>query len=210
MVSALKLDPARPLIVCDADEVLLQFVAGLERFLERQGCLLDLTSFAIHGNVRYRDTGLTVAGEDVTRLIAAFFDNETRTMDAVPGAAAALAALGTRAQIVILSNLPESARGARAENLAGHGIAYPVIAGSGPKGAIVKRLIEGFAKPVVFVDDLPPHHTSVAAETPHVHRLHFIADPRLAKLLPPAKDAHRRIDDWPAAKDWIASVIEGD
>ena len=210
MVSGLKLDPARPLIVCDADEVLLQFVAGLERFLERQGCLLDLTSFAIHGNVRSRDTGLTVAGEDVTRLIAAFFDNETRTMEAVPGAAAALAALGARAQIVILSNLPESARGARAENLASHGMAYPVIAGHGPKGTIVKRLIADFAKPVVFVDDLPPHHTSVAAETPHVHRLHFIADPRLAKLLPPAKDAHRRIDDWPGAKDWIASVIEGD
>lgn len=207
MVTDLKLDPARPLIICDADEVLLQFIAGLERFLECEGCVLDLKSFAIHGNVRRRDSGDVVANEDVTRYIASFFDSQTRTMDVVPGAADALAALATRAQIVILSNLPESARVARAENLAGHGIAYPVIAGLGPKGAIVKRLIDGIARPVVFVDDLPPHHTSVATEAPHVHRLHFIADPRLAKLLPPAKDAHRRIDDWPSATDWISSVL---
>ena len=208
MVTDLKLDPARPLIICDADEVLLQFILGLENFLERRDCYLDLTSFAIHGNVRRRDTGTAVANDEVTRLIAAFFDSETRVMDVVPGAAAALSELGERAQIVILSNLPESARGARAENLTSHGISYPVIAGSGPKGAIVKRLIENFAQPVVFVDDLPPHHTSVAAETPHVSRLHFVADPRLAKLLPPARDAHGRIDDWPSAKDWIAAMID--
>jgi hypothetical protein len=209
MVEGLKLDPARPLIICDADEVLLQFISGLERFLETQGCVLDLTSFAIHGNVRHRDSGRPVANEDVTRFIASFFENHTRTMDVVPGAADALAQLSARAQIIILSNLPEVARIARTENLADHGIDYPVIAGSGLKGAAVKRMIGGFAQPVVFVDDLPPNIDSVATETPHVHRLHFVADPRLAKLLQPAKGAHRRIDDWPTARNWIESVIEG-
>lgn len=207
MVNAFKLDPSRPLIICDADEVLLQFVVGLERFLDRQGCVLDLKSFAIHGNVRRRDTDAVVANEDVTRLIAAFFDSETGSLDVVPGAAAALAALSARAQILILSNLPESARDARQANLAGHGISYPVVAGSGPKGIVVKHLIEDTRQPVVFIDDLPPHHTSVATETPRVQRLHFVADPRLAALLPPARDAHKRIDEWPAARDWIARVI---
>jgi hypothetical protein len=207
MVNAFKLDPTRPLIICDADEVLLQFAVGLERFLERQGCVLDLKSFAIHGNVRRRDTGDVVANDDVTRLIAAFFDADTAVLDVVPGAAAALAALSGHAQILILSNLPESAREARQANLAGHGMPYPVVAGSGPKGIVVKRLIEDTRQPVVFIDDLPPHHTSVASETPHVQRLHFVADPRLAALLPPARDAHQRIDEWPAAARWITSVI---
>ncbi len=209
MVSDLRLDPARPLIICDADEVLVQFVAGLERFLERQGCFLDLTTFAIHGNVKRRDTSQAVANADVTQMLADFFVSETRYLEVVPGAAEALSELSRNAQIVILSNLPENARAARHENLSAHGIPYPVIAGSGPKGLVVKRIIDGFAQRVVFVDDLPPHLTSVADETPHVHRLHFIADPRLAKLLPPARDAHRRIDDWPSAKQWIASVIDG-
>lgn len=201
------LDQRRPLIICDADEVLLQFVVALERFLERKGCRLDLSSFAIHGNVKRQDTNEIVANEDVTQLLAAFFESETRDMAMVPGAATALKALSKQAQIVILSNLPEAAREAREANLAAQGMPYPVVAGSGPKGLVVKRMIEAFDQKVVFVDDLPPHLTSVARETPHVHRLHFVADPRLAKLLPPAKDAHRRIDAWPEARAWIESVI---
>lgn len=207
MVEGLRIDPARPLIICDADEVLLRFVAALERFLDRHACFLDLTSFRIHGNVKRRATGEPLADQAVSELLAAFFASETRHIEAVTGAAAALERLSAQAQILILTNLPETARAARIENLAGHGIPYPVMAGKGPKGEIVKGLIDGFDRPVVFVDDLPPHIASVAGETPHVHRLHFIADTRLARLLPKAAEAHARIDTWPEAADWIASVI---
>jgi hypothetical protein len=209
MVADIRIDPARPLVICDADEVLLKFVAALERFLERHACFLDLASFRIHGNVKHRATGEPVADETVTELLADFFASETRHLDAVPGAADALRRLSRHAQIVVLSNLPESARAARVENLASHGIAYPVIAGKGPKGEIVRSLIDGFEQPTVFIDDLPPHIASVAAEAPHVRRLHFIADARLARLLPKAADAHARIDTWPEAADWIASIIDG-
>ena len=202
------IDPARPLIVCDADEVLLRFMVGLERFLDRRGCYIQLTSFRIHGNVRNRADDTTVENERVSELLSAFFDAETRHLDVVPGAAAALERLSQDAQIVILSNLPETSRGARIENLAGHGMAYPVIAGKGPKGEIVKQMIAGFARPVVFIDDLPPHIASVAGETPHVHRLHFVADERLARLLPKAPEAHARIDTWPEAAAWITSVLK--
>lgn len=201
------LDPTRPLIICDADEVLLRFLAGLERYLERHGYYLDLTSFRIHGNVKHQETREPVADETVTKMIGDFFANDTRHLEPVEGAAAALRELNTHAQIVILSNLPETSRNARVENLVEHGMPYPVIAGSGPKGPVVKRLLGDFPNRIVFVDDLPPNLSSVATETPHVHRLHFIADPRLAKLLRPAPDAHRRIDDWPTAARWIASVI---
>ncbi len=202
-----KLDRTRPLIICDADEVLLRFLAGLERFLERNGCYLDLTSFRIHGNVKHQATREAVTDEAVTKLIADFFASDTRHLEPVEGAADALRELSKAAQIVILSNLPETSRGARIENLVEHGMPYPVIAGKGPKGPVVKDLLGDFSQTVVFIDDLPPNLTSVATETPQVKRLHFIADPRLAKLLPPAPDAHRRIDDWPSAAEWISSVI---
>lgn len=202
-----ELDRARPLIVCDADEVLLQFMVGLERFLNARGFYFDLQSFRIHGNVKSQATHQPAADEDVSKLLSSFFDEETARLDVVPGAAEALNDLSRTAQIVILSNLPERARDARIKNLAGHGISYPVIAGSGPKGLILKQMLKGFKRDVVFIDDLPPHISSVAAETPQVHRLHFIADPRLAKLLPACADAHRRIDTWPEARTWIASVI---
>jgi len=208
MVEGLRFDLSRPLIISDADEVLLQFIVGLERYFERRGCYMDWASPRIHGNVKHRATGESVANEMVTELVSAFFDSETRTLEAVPGAAAALADLSKHAQIIILSNLPETSRLARVENLLGHGIDYPVIAGNGPKGEIVKRLIENFPQPVVFIDDLPPHIASVARETPHVHRLHFTADTRLARLIPTAPEAHARIDTWPEAAAWITSVIK--
>jgi hypothetical protein len=201
------LDPKRPLIICDADEVLLRFLAGLERYLERNGCYLDLASFRILGNVKDQHTRQAVADETVTKMIGDFFASDTRHLEPVEGAADALRELSARAQIVILSNLPESSRDARIENLLEHGMPYPVIAGKGPKGPVVKSLLGDFRQTVVFVDDLPPNLSSVATEAPHVHRLHFIADPRLAKLLGPAPDAHRRIDDWPTATAWIKAVL---
>lgn len=202
------LDPTRPLIICDADEVLLQFLAGLERFMERQNFYLDLSSFRIHGNVKHRDTHQPADDEAVTNLIAAFFENDTRHLEPVTGAADALRQLSRRAQIVILSNLPETARDARIANLTGHGMPYPVVAGKGPKGPVVRDLIGSHSPPIVFIDDLPPNISSVAKETPHVRRLHFIADPRLARLMPASPDAHTRIDDWPSAAAWIHGVLD--
>jgi hypothetical protein len=207
MVGTLSIDPHKPLIICDADEVLVQFMMGLERYLERQGYRLNLTSFRIHGNVRHAVSGDTVKDEDVTQLIGSFFASDTAILDPVPGAAAALQRLSGRAQVVVLSNLPDTAREARIENLTSHGMAYPVIAGSGPKGSVVARMIGDMKAPVVFIDDLPPHHASVAATTPHVHRLHFVADPRLARLIGASPDAHARIDTWPEAEAWIGSRL---
>ena len=207
MVGTLSIDPQRPLIICDADEVLVQFMIGLERYLERQGYRLDLTSFRIHGNVRHTASGDTVKDEDVTQLIGSFFATDTAILDPVPGAAAALRRLSSHAQIVVLSNLPDTARQARIENLTTHGMAYPVIAGSGPKGSVVARMIGDMKAPVVFIDDLPPHHASVAATTPRVHRLHFVADPRLARLIGASPDAHARIDSWSEAEAWIGSRL---
>ena len=148
-----------------------------------------------------------VADETVTKLIGDFFASDTRHLEPVDGAAAALEDLSNHAQIVILSNLPETSRDARIENLVEHGMPYPVIAGKGPKGPVVKDLLGDFAQTVVFIDDLPPNLSSVATETPHVHRLHFIADPRLAQA---AATGRRRAPPYrrlAQAAEWIATVI---
>ena len=207
VMANLKLDPAVPLIICDADEVLVQFLVGLERFMLRRNRKLVLKTYAIHGNVLDTVSGETVTHDEVTQLLKDFFVHDTERLEPVPGAAEALRELSKSAQIVILTNLPETSREARRAHLALHGMDYPVIAGNGPKGPIVRQLVAGLTAPIVFIDDLPPHLTSVAQETPHVHRLHFVADRRLARLLEPARDAHRRIDDWPSAQAWIQSVI---
>ena len=41
----------RPLIVCDVDDVVLQFVTPFKAFLEHQGHRLVPRSFRLHGNI---------------------------------------------------------------------------------------------------------------------------------------------------------------
>jgi len=122
----------------------------------------------------------------------------------VPGAVEALGRIGEVADIVILTNLGNEAHPWRVDQLASHGIRHDVICNSGGKGVPVRKLVrERKPSTTTFVDDLPIHHASVAKHAPKVWRLHMIAEPRVAPAVPAAEHAHARIDDWPAACDWI-------
>lgn len=196
----LPMETGRPLVVTDADEVLFAFMAGLEAYLETQDLYFDWSSFALTGNIRRRADQTPLPGEVVKSTLGAFFASSTESLAAVPGAADALRNLHHEGvQIVVLSNLPLEQIPARKRALARHGMDYPLIANIGSKGAAVRHLAEQADAPAVFLDDIPHHHTAVAAVAEHVLRLHFVADPRLAKLLGPAEHSHHRADDWPSA-----------
>ncbi|CAI8399070.1 MAG: Uncharacterised protein [Rhodobiaceae bacterium UBA7378] len=203
-LETLELDASRPLIISDADEVLLKFMAQLEHFLDKHGLWIDLDNYAISGNIKSRETNEPVEFPD---LIDAFFDAETHAIQPTIGAAQSLETLAARAQIIVLTNLPAKNKQARIDNLNAHGMDYPVVVGSGPKGPAVAWLKEHITAPVFFLDDIPHNVDSVAEHAPDVRRIHFIADPRLAKLIGPAKGATTRIDVWNEAYDWISQEL---
>ncbi len=207
-LEALKLDPGRPLIVTDADEVIAYFIAGLERFLERNGYWLDLRSFAITGNIRRRGSDEISTQEQVKALLAEFFIHDTETLDPVTGAAEALRILNKRAQIIVLSNVPPSAHAARQRWLRRHDMDYPLVANAGSKGLPLRYLAEQINAPVFFLDDLPPHLDAVAEQTSCVHLLHFIADKRLAALVGPAQSCHLHTSEWPDAQAFIERKLD--
>ncbi|HEU0309963.1 MAG TPA: HAD family hydrolase, partial [Sphingomicrobium sp.] len=92
-----------------------------------------------------------------------------------------------------------------------HGIRHEVICNSGGKGIPARAIIDRHgARRTAFVDDLPVHHASVAKHAPEVHRLHMVAEPRLAPAIPVAEHAHARIDDWPTAAGWILERLNGE
>jgi hypothetical protein len=198
----------RPLLICDADEVLLQFVQGFEQFLDDQALRLSLDSFALHGNIRCRTTGEPVEGTRVSGLIDQFFVERIDQIDAVEGAAEALDQLSQIADIIILTNVADDLRTRREAALHRLGMPYPVRTNSGWKGEPVRALADGRPR-VAFVDDLPPHHSAVAKAAPEVLRLHFVADARLRPLMPAAPDAHARIDDWPLALPYLMAHLTG-
>lgn len=205
--ATLALTRGKPLLIVDADEVLFYFMRGLERFLEGRDLYFDWASYALHGNIRQRRDDAPVAAEILHPLLQRFFAEATEDLEPVEGAAQALAELRQTAQIVILSNVPMPARNARIRALARHGMAFPLIANTGPKGPAVATMLRQTMAPAVFIDDIPHNHRSVAELAPAAHRLHYIADSRLAALLGPAPDCHHRADTWPDMQAHIQSLL---
>ena len=95
-LEAVSLATDKPLLICDADEVLFAFLRGLEDFLADNGMMLRLETFALTGNIRHQASGEALAPQEVRDLIHRFFEERTGDMLPVAGAAAALDELSGR------------------------------------------------------------------------------------------------------------------
>lgn len=199
----------RPLVICDCDEVLLHFAEPFRAYLASVHDMeLNFGSFSLAGSIRRRACGSGITQADVEPLLDGFFDQWIDRQYPAAGAVEALAELHRGADIVILTNVKDMVRTRRGEELARHGMPYEVICNRGPKGPPVAALIaDRQPAAAIFIDDLPPHHGSVAKHAPDVHRLHMVADPELRALIPAAPDAHSRIDDWPSALPYIREAL---
>lgn len=200
----------RPLLITDCDEVLLYMVSHFEAWLaEAHDIDFAFESGSFGGAMTERVSGVAVPEERVWPLLDGFFRGEMHRQTIVPGAVEALGRIGEVADIVVLTNLGDEAHPWRVEQLARHGIAHEVVCNRGGKGVPARGIIERHgATRTAFVDDLPVHHASVAKHAPEVHRLHMIAEPRLAAVIPRAEQAHARIDDWPTATEWLLERLE--
>ncbi len=196
---------SRPLLVTDCDEVLLHMVRHFGAWLgEAHDIEFRPVGGAFADALTRRGAGGVVPEDQVWPLLDGFFRTEMNRQTLVPGADAALRRIGAQADIVILTNLQDWCHPGRVAQLDAHGIRHRVVCNQGGKGAALARLLDEYApSATVFVDDLAVHHSSVARHAPQVHRLHMVAEPSIAPTIPPAPDAHARIDDWDAAAEWV-------
>jgi hypothetical protein len=200
---------SRALLICDCDEVLLHMVRHFGVWLREHHDIDFSPDGGDFANSMKHADGRPVERETMWGMLDAFFPGEMDRQTLVPGAAEALAALSEQADIVVLTNLGDHCRDDRITQLARHGIHHRVETNQGGKGGPVAKLVAEHGNPVtVFVDDLATHHESVARHAPQVHRLHLIAEPRMAPSVPPAPFAHARIDDWAEAQRWIAARFD--
>jgi hypothetical protein len=203
---------SRPLLITDCDEVLLHMVRHFGDWLDEAHAI----DFALESGdsfataLSHRASGETVDVKEVWPLLDGFFATEMARQTLVPHAREALAEIATIADIVVLTNLGEHCHPGRVAQLEAVGIRHRVVCNQGGKGTPVGRLVAEYQpSATVFVDDLAVHHASVAKHQPEVWRLHMIAEPRLARHMPPAPHAHARIDDWAEAKAWVIDKLRG-
>ncbi|WP_066530180.1 hypothetical protein [Erythrobacter sp. CCH5-A1] len=203
----------RPLIISDCDEVLLHMVAPFKTWLEgSQGVSFHLEGHNFAEALRWQESGELLAPPDIWRMLRTFFDNEMDSQKPIAGAVEGINTLAEKADVVILTNLVDHHRDARAEQLAKVGINARVFTNQGPKGPPLKAIIEEYRPTrAIFIDDLAQHHASVAEIVPDVTRLHLCGEPMIAHAIDcahKAGHAHSRIDRWDEALPWLLAQLE--
>jgi hypothetical protein len=186
----------RPLIVCDVDEVVLEFIAPFQAWLGEQGLLLRTDTFRLHGNIVARDTLVACDNAAVGALIEAYFDCHDDWQRPVDGAADALSRLARDADIVLLTALPHRHRARRQALLARLAIPFPLVTTERAKGPAVLALRGDRDRPVAFIDDIAHNHASVAQCVPGAALIHFMAFAALRAVMPPLPAGVLIAADW--------------
>jgi len=206
-LAALGVDTSRPLLIVDVDEVLGLFIDGFGRFVGTRGLEMRVERFALFQNIYEPGATEHIDLELGKRLFDDFFRYGSSDMAPAPGGAEALRDLSRHAGVVILSNAPPHGRLARARWLGRHGMDYPLVLNSGPKGPLAAALAAQVQGRAAFIDDLIPNLDSVADTAPEIARFQMVADPTLRQFAPSAPDRHTRIDDWADLKDALHAAI---
>lgn len=208
-LEALELDPARPLLAVDADEVLVVFAAELAQFVAGLGYEMRLTEYRLEGAIRAADTGAPIPFDAAIGLIGRYFGEASHAQPAMPGAAAALERLSSRAQVVVLTNVPRAARETRIARLAELGMPYPLVENSGGKGPALAWMAARAGAPVAFIDDSPSQIESAARSLPEALHVHFTGSAFIAGVMPHCAAAGARAADWDEAEALLARHFGG-
>ncbi len=203
----------KPLIISDCDEVLLHMVAPFKEWLEEG----EGVSFHLKGNnfgtaMRWADSGEVLEQEDIWRFLRGFFDTEMHRQKPIAGAVEGVNRLAEIADVVILTNLIDAHRDARAQQLADVGIHARVFTNQGPKGPALQAIMDELQpSKAIFIDDLAQHHQSAKETVPGLGQLHLCGEPMISSHIDcahKAGHADARIDNWAEALPWLLGELE--
>lgn len=208
-IANLQLRSNRPLVICDVDEVVVHFTRDFEDFLDGLGLWLDTSISLFSSNIRNQKSRILLSPEEIEKTVVQFFAERTLDMQTIEGAVEALHSIGKSADVIMLTNLPHEAGDDRRANLAGHGLNFPVVTNSGPKGPAIWKIASQVSAPVVFIDDSPGFITSAFHHAPNVHLIHFLHDERYARLVAPLDFVSLRTDTWQEMHPHVLKLIAG-
>lgn len=206
-LKVLEIPADRPLVICDVDDVVVHFLRLFDAKLAELDHVLEANSFALNGNVVHRETGKEMEHEAVAQLVDDLFATQTEYMEQIDGAVESLQDFSKSATVVMLTNLPHHARDQRIRNLKGHGLSFPVITNSGPKGPAIRHLADQTSAATVFIDDSPSFIQSAYNSAPDVHLVHFLHDERFLKLHRPFDYVSLTTHHWDHIQPHVTALI---
>ncbi|MCK5424680.1 MAG: hypothetical protein KAI89_04850 [Emcibacter sp.] len=209
-LKSLTLNGSRPVIISDADEVILHFSDILSKYLLSQGMYVNFTSYALEGNIRYTENDEAVDASLFRTIIDDYFENYVEKQPLVKDVVKHLENLSEICDIVILTNIPHHFADRRRKQLSESGINYPMISSSGPKGPVIKAIRKLTNKKLIFIDDISQHHKSVAKAVPDALRIQYIANDHLNSIEEKSKHCHHRCRDWSHIEQTIRDYLLAD
>jgi hypothetical protein len=205
----LRVASRRPLVICDVDEVVLHFLSDFDDFTAAKGFKFDRGSHNWGSNIRHAQSGKAASPDHCGQLVDNYFATRTRAMVTIDGAVDSLKEIALVADVVMLTNLPHWAGDDRRANLKDHGLPFPVITNTGPKGPAIRHLADLTEAPIVFVDDSPHFVMSARDHAPDIHIVHFLQDPAAAAQAPEFDFVSLRTGTWDEARPHILSLVKG-
>ena len=190
----------KPLIVCDADEVIFDFMNSFEKYLHTKNLYFNWKSYALEGNI-LNDKNEALNKSQITNTINSFFMNKTESMSLVEGAANSLQILSEQYNIIILSNIPFKFYKKRKVALKKYGINFPFFANTGSKGKAVKYLSDIHKGKIWFIDDSPYQIKSVKLEEKNINTILFVGNSKLEALI---KSKNKYCDHF--SNKWEANI----
>ncbi|WP_176083450.1 hypothetical protein [Martelella sp. HB161492] len=191
---------ARPLIVCDVDEVVLRFVLPFKAYLLAHDHELRLESFSLNGNVTCLSTGEKVADVTVDRLLTGFYDHQEDWQVPFDDARDTLDRLKTFADVVLLTAMPPCHAERRRQLLERFGFSLPMIATEKSKGQVVSRLAETGVPDIIFIDDMLYNCRSVSAAVPEALAINLLIDGDYRAIAPKTEEPAVLAAGWPDAE----------
>ncbi len=206
-IKDLSIDFNKPLLIFDADEVLVLFASHFSKFLIKRGWKLSLTSYRLDDAIKNITDGHIADKITYQNLIDEFINKETAHQPEAPGASTTLKKFSKQAEIIILTNVPSRAYYKRIKNLSDLNMNYPTISNSGPKGPALLEITKLAKSTCIFVDDNPFQIASAATYTPNIYRFHFTACEIVKQTMPYAEGATHRPSSWNEVKSVITQLL---
>ena len=206
-IENLLVDPLKPLLIVDADEVLVLFASHFSTFLRKLGWDLKLKGYRLDDAIINLDDGHIANTATYQNLISSFIRQETKRQPEAIGASKVLNNFQPRANIVILTNVPNTSYMDRVTNLKNHNMRYPIISNIGPKGPALSKLKKLTNNICIFIDDNPFQINSAAQHVPDCYRFHFTACDIVKKTMPVSEGATHRPNTWPEIEKLLNKII---
>ena len=196
MEKSLKIDNNLPLLICDADEVIFEFMENFDNYLQLNDMYFSYESFKLNGNIFNKKNNIAINNIYIPSIISKFFEEYALKMPLIKGAKSALKKLSKVMNIIILSNIPKTYAANRIQCLNSNDMHYQLISNDGPKNIKCLELEKLTNKKVFFVDDLPNQISSVSSNCKNITTIHFLQNKKLLKIVPEVKNCDYKVNNW--------------